>query len=364
MKIAYLFHWNEGPESGVYKKIVSQVKVWSDLGHEVRLFVFTGGRLADWQAPQKEIETVAVAYESLSDRFPKFRRLARQVEAWQPDVIYHRYDMFYPPMQRLLQRHPIVLEINSNDLTEMKRFGKLRYWYHRMTRARVLKGSKGHVFVSQELSEERLYHRYTRQPIVIGNGIELDSYSPLDRREARDTRLVFIGSPGQPWHGVDKIVQLAAREPGWAFDLIGLQAKDAAGSGEKLPTNLVFHGRMSREQYQPIMEQATAAIGSLAMHRTSLKEGSPLKVREYLAYGIPVIVGYRDTDFPGGQPFLLELPNEQDNVVPHLERIRSFVLEWAGKRIEREAIRHLDTKEKERIRIDYMKRLVTAGERP
>jgi len=39
MRIAFLLHWNDGPESGVFKKVTRQASQWKDGGHEVRLFL-------------------------------------------------------------------------------------------------------------------------------------------------------------------------------------------------------------------------------------------------------------------------------------------------------------------------------------
>jgi hypothetical protein len=40
-----------------------------------------------------------------------------------------------------------------------------------------------------------------------------------------------------------------------------------------------------------------------------MSEASPLKSREYLALGLPVIGAYEDTDIPPDDPVYLQLPN-------------------------------------------------------
>jgi hypothetical protein len=360
MKIAYLIHWNEGPESGVFKKICSQVNEWMTLGNEVKLFIYTNRKINDWALHCGQIEVVIQQYTGWQNRFSLFRILVGQAEQWNPDIIYHRFDLYYPFLKSLLNKYPSVLEINSNDLAEMRLSRGIRYWYHLLTRKQVLKVSKGYVFVSKELSEEKHYSRYAKSKIVIGNGIELDKFPLMAAPENELLRVVFIGSPGQTWHGTDKIVWLAKLQPNWTFDMIGTDRLQMAE--EEIPANMIFHGKLMREQYQPIMQLADIAIGSLAMHRAMMKEASPLKVREYLAFGIPVILGYQDTDFPNkNTPFILELPNENNNIEPNLDKIKNFSTYWAGKRVKREWIQHLDTKEKEVKRIAYMESIVGKG---
>jgi glycosyltransferase involved in cell wall biosynthesis len=354
MKIAYLIHWNEGPESGVFKKICSQVNEWMKLGNEVRLFIYTSRKTNDWDLHCGQIEIVIQQYEGWRNRFSLFRNLVDLTEQWKPDIIYHRFDLYYPYLDRLLRKHPSVLEINSNDLAEMRLRPGVRYWYHLLTRTRVLKVSQGFVFVSKELSEEKHYSRYAKSKIVIGNGVELDKFPPAAVPQNEQIRLVFIGSPRQSWHGTDKIVWLAKHQPSWTFDMIGIDRLQMVE--DVIPINMTFHGKLTKDQYQPIMQQADVAIGSLAMHRAMMKEASPLKVREYLAYGIPVILGYRDTDFPDNNtPFILELPNESNNIETNMDKIKNFSIYWAGKRVKREWVQHLDTKQKEANRIAYMK---------
>lgn len=363
MRIAYLIHWNDGPESGVYKKIAAQIREWKRLGNEICLFLFTHNREWEQFTAEQGISITVCRYDNWRSRFTEFRELVRLIDRWQPDMIYHRFDLFYPSLDWILSKYPSVLEINTNDLTEMKlQQGTLRYWYHRLTRGRVLKRSRGNVYVSKELSEEEHYRKYAKSEVVIGNGIQLDQFPSLASPVKDGIRCVFIGSPGQAWHGVDKIMQLAELRPEWTFDLVGIHAKDIKGLNGKIPPNIVFHGRLNKEQYEPIMRKANIAIGSLAMHRAALKEGSPLKVREYLAYGIPVILGYMDTDFPEGSPYLLNLDNEENNIVPAIDRISDFVREWGERRVEREAISHLDSKYKEAKRISYMRLLAGNGE--
>jgi hypothetical protein len=90
-----------------------------------------------------------------------------------------------------------------------------------------------------------------------------------------------------------------------------------------------------------------------------MQEASPLKTREYLAHGLPVIIGYQDTDFRDGAEFLLELPNTEDSIRPNQHRIRAFVESWCDRRVSREQICHLDTKEKERVRLRFLTEVAT-----
>ncbi|GGG00504.1 glycosyltransferase [Paenibacillus aceti] len=360
MKIAYLIHWNEGPSSGVFKKVLSQVTAWSELGHEVSLFLYTHHWEPDWNREFKSIPLQVQSYRGGLRRFTDFRRLLAEVRRWEPDVLYHRYDLYYPGLPALLRQIPSVLEVNTNDLPEMRAGGKFRYGYHRLTRSAVLKAASGFVFVSAEMADEAHFSKYVRDKIIIGNGVDLSGVepSPVEKREG--IRVIFIGTHGQSWHGVDEIAKLAAARPDWHFDLVGIYASHLDGPA---PDNMVFHGNLMRSEYEPLMRQADVAIGTLALYRKQMGEASPLKVREYLAYGLPVVIGYKDTDFPEPVPFILQLRNEPDSIAAVREEIEAFVAAWRGSRVERAQISHLDTAVKEAERVRYMERMVREGGR-
>jgi len=95
-----------------------------------------------------------------------------------------------------------------------------------------------------------------------------------------------MGSPDFPWHGIDKIALLANERPTWHFDLVGLSQAQVRG----LPRSVNACERASRDTYMRLLMKADVAISSLAMHRNGLDEASPLKTRECLAVGVPVIL--------------------------------------------------------------------------
>ncbi|HEX7117794.1 MAG TPA: glycosyltransferase [Longimicrobiales bacterium] len=370
MRIAYVAVGLElDGRLGVAGKIGRQMDAWIRAGHEARFFVqahrppelLRSGRLGAAPAEvftHRRIEGAGAA-AGLARRFTILSRMVRRVADWGADVVYIRFNTWYPALESLSRRIPTVLEVNTDDLREYRvMMSRGRFLYHRFGRGRLMRRAAGMVYVTRELAATPSLARFGRPGIVIANGIDLDAYPVLEPAANARPRLVFIGSGGHPWHGVDKILRLAAACPEWRFDLIGFGAEELGGAA---PENVTCHGYLSRAEYEPIMARADAAIGTLALHRKQMREASPLKVREYLAYGIPTIIGYRDTDFPGGSEYLLELPNAPDNVETHLGRIRAFVERVRGVRVPRGAIAHLDGRRKERERLAFFEQVVTSA---
>src|SRR5207247_9128294 len=167
-------------------------------------------------------------------------------------------------------------------------------------------------------------------------------------------RVAFLGSARQAWHGLDKIAWLAGQLPDVDFDVVGyddVRLREALGPST--PDNLHARGILARAEYEPILAACDLAIGTLALHRKNMHEACPLKVREYLAYGLPVVIGYEDTDLDGLDTwYLLRLPNVESNVRDHAGEIHSFLESVRGRRVPRgEVAGRIGSVEKERRRL-------------
>lgn len=355
MKIAVLLHWNEGETSGVFKKTVSQVRLWESLGASVSLHVISRKTLLDeWRQNLQNTTVTLYPYHSGIERLRAWQTAAKAIQSQSPDIVYHRYDLWMPPLRILGHNMPLILEINTNDLTEYLRTSFLRGLYNCFTRTFLLRKAAGLVFVTHELSKLPYFARYRKPSCVISNGIALDDYRTLPAPNNPEPRLFFIGTDGQPWHGVDKIIRMAQLFPKWHFDIVGIEPERFKYS----PPNVYIYGPLNRQTYELLLAKADVAVGTLALHRKRMNEACPLKTREYLAYGLPVIVGYKDTDFMEGVPFILELPNREDNIEQSTTLIKEWVLTWKGKRVPREAVVNIDIKAKEASRLAFFENLL------
>jgi glycosyltransferase involved in cell wall biosynthesis len=356
MRIAYVAHWDVSAETGVIKKITAQVQQWTAEGHEVKCFVVSPGD--DVWHGIADLPLHVLLQQTFWKRAFGGRSLLRAVAEWNPDVLYLRYTTYYPVLETLVRRLPTVAEINSDDLSEFRLIlPRTRYLLHRLTRSRLLSRVRGMVYVTGEISRRPYFTSFGKPSLVLGNGTRLSDYTELTAPANRSPRLAFMGTKGNPWHGVDEIIVLARACPEWTFDLIGYEPGDLADSP---PPNVRMHGSLGRCAYEPILAAADVAIGSLALYRNSMNEGSVLKVREYLACGLPVIIAGEDTDFPDGHPLMLSIPNTPNGVTIALRDIRDFVERVRWHRVQRATIGHLDVKCKERRRLGFIAQVAAA----
>lgn len=345
-------HGVGGRDTGVRRLILDQAAAWGELDSDVEVGLFVRCEAGTEDAWRGEPHVVAVRSSRLGiiGRLVARELLSVQLALWRPDVIYVRHSTVSPSVLALAAAFPTVVGGDLDDLDELRIRSRLRYWYARFSRDRLLRRARRIIVVTNELARHPAIVRLGRPVSVFPNSIDLADYPELPAPENPSPRLVFIGSPRLAWAGVDKIARLASRFPSWRFDVVGPGADEFPGS----PPNVVVHGPLTRDQYLPIMAEADVAIGPLALHRKALSESSALKVAEYLAYGIPVILGNAETAFPDGAPFLLQLPNTEDNVDAATREVAAFVNQWRGRRVPRVAVSSIDSSVVEAQRLDLV----------
>lgn len=360
MRIAYIsLHWPRTRNSGVGKKLARQIKIWQAGGHEARLFMHT----SSYPVLSDLVPAQVIPYDSAGkvgtemNRIRAAKKLLAAVQVFHPDVIYLRLAMYVFPVHQLAGIAPLVGEVNTNDLTQHEGLGGIYSLYNRLTRHFLLRRLRGIVAVSRELAGSTAYSMYQKPIRVIANGIDLENFQPLPPPANPIPRLVFIGHPGYPWHGVDKLAALADLVPDIHLDVIGYDGLPGLGP---LPANLEFHGYLAATEYQNILAKADVAISSLGLHRIGLQEASPLKSRECLAHGLPLVLAYEDTDLSGEDcAGLLAIPNKEDNIQTHAGAIRDFAYRMRGRRVDRSEIASIDQTRKEAQRIDFFRDLIS-----
>lgn len=360
MRIAYVAVHLERAlmQGGVGRKITTQIQLWQQAGHQSRLFLLTPDELSlenasvfRFDAPQTVAPLRLLFREGARSR--ALSALIASVQEYRPDVIYFRYGLFAWPLPRLFRVAPVVVEINSNDVDEYRSRGLFFYSVNRLTRGQILRRAAGLAPASYELATLPANLAFQKPVKVISNGIDLSRLPPLEAPQNVHPRLAFVGSPGYGWHGVDKLLPLARQFPDLEIEVIGYRPQDL---GAELPPNLHLHGFMQPAQVQALFKGVDVAIGTLALHRKNMQEASPLKVREALGLGLPVILAYWDTDLSeAGFDFVLQLPNQEDNVVACAEDIRRFAYRMQGRRADRARLVPLiDQNQKEAERLAFM----------
>lgn len=296
-------------------------------------------------------------------RFMKARLLASVPELRGYDAVFLRYPtgVDLDPLELIRRQRGAVVTIHhAKEMSEQLAVSRSAGTYARVAfeyvqGRRILQHVDGVIGVTDEIRDYQVAR--ARRPVpsrTVANGVDVGAiaqtgFVPYDGRELR---LVMMASSHAVWHGVDRLLG-ALRAYGGSrrivLDMIG-QGSGAPGSEEiHGATTIRHHGQLSGKALDDVMRSATLGISTLAFFRTGLRQAAVLKTREYIARGLPVVLGYDDVDLPSDCPFALQVPNDDshlaaDDLFAFAERVsalpdaqasmRNFaetVLDWRAK---------------------------------
>lgn len=347
-KVAYVLISYHAAHSGVYAKVSDQITFWRSEGIEVQLFVITDeNSVPFWKAIDANCVTLldSNTFSKIINRFQIVSLAAKS----SPNVIYVR-DSF--PIRLPKIQMPIVLEIQSLVANELRIRSKTKYLFFNCIKRFIYSRISGAVFVTSELMIKNEFSLSDDTPkISIGNAINLNRIVTLTLDYQNGPNIFFVGSSGQAWHGVEELLNFAKLNPDIFIHIVGEDRKSS------LP-NLRFYGQLKPFEYHQIAAKCIAGVGTLNLSAKHMEEASPLKVREYLAMGLPVIIRYHDADLDQSSDFVLQLPVDERCFSDFSHEIRVFLDTWSRKRVPKSAISHLDVSVKESKRLEFLDQVI------
>jgi hypothetical protein len=276
-----------------------------------------------------EWETVAFQINSPVDSFerqyPRLFRLLflRKFYAWifllhvhsSYDVVLLRYMVFDPFVLifGFLIRNRFTIH-HSKEIEELKLVrldwrGRAASLLERFTGFVNSRQVKGFVGVTRDIAKYQIRINGAKCPAgFYPNGVDTNQVDILEDRRDEDINIAFVCGKFTPWHGLDRLVQAAwdyeanpSRDVRITIHLIGtLNHEQMVFVSDRVLSHstIVCHGHKNHEEYRVILAKCDIGLGSLALDRQNLSEGTVLKVREYLALGLPVYSAFLDAAIP------------------------------------------------------------------
>jgi hypothetical protein len=243
------------------------------------------------------------------------------------DYLIFRYPLASKPLLEFCKKHKgkVLIEFNTLEVPELTLSLKnlisgtkfsfkpgyfinifengilpiIREYYYK---SRILKEIKFAIAVSNEILDSLKKTCHSCNGFVLSNSIDTRNYFPRTQIiEAKTVlKLFMLVGFNANWHGVERLIKSA-------FNYKGNRKIEVYIFGEthellKLSTKklqnieFIFCHTQSKEELDSHLHDKHIGIGTLSAHLKSLFEASPLKVREYIARGFPIIIGYEDTD--------------------------------------------------------------------
>jgi hypothetical protein len=277
---------------------------------------------------------------------------------FKPDVLYVRWSPWFPGQSTVTRGIPSVIEINSafwQELASSKLFRVL----DKVTTRRLFSAADKLVAPTVEIARE-LKDRYAvsdSQLEIVANGVPSAPDGLLSRPSDDRCSIAFAcGDLNTPWHGVDRVLAIAARTPEFDYQLFGHYG-DLTG-----PSNVTFRGVLDRSALTSELQQCTIGIGTLALERKGMIEACALKTREYLSNGLPVALNHIDTDFSADRWFIGELSTpgsfDLDSAVAS---IRAFVSDVVDRRVTADDVEGFLQRDKEACRLVVLRQAIESG---
>ncbi len=246
--------------------------------------------------PKAIYELMELAYSLVA-----YRKLAKAVKQHRPDVIYERYNLFLPAGVWVKKKFklPFLLEVNAPLFDERgKHDGIALKRLARWTERYAWRNADVVLPVTQVLANRVMQENISADRIrVIPNGIDIDKFGEVPDSEkckrmlGLDGRLV-LGFTGfiRDWHGLDKVVDIVAKDVDHKRHLLIVGDGPARESIEKRAINLGVQDRVTITGIVGRDDVARyVSAFDIALQPDVVDYASPLKVFEYLALGRAIV---------------------------------------------------------------------------
>ena len=165
----------------------------------------------------------------------------------------------------------------------------------------------------------------------IVNGVDVDRLPLHAVRKDSDIHLLALASMSH-WQGYDRLIEALAaydREEKITIHMVGGEGDGSLAAWKKLAQDrgveekVIFHGEMFGEKLNDVVESCDVGVGGLGLYRKKQFQSMTLKLREYMARGLPFVYAVDDPSVPDDNRFCLKLPN--DDSALSMAQIVSFV---------------------------------------
>jgi len=179
------------------------------------------------------------------------------------------------------------------------------------------------VGVTDELTD--YYSKFNPNAIkyTLSNGIDVSKFSHSNSMpyDGSYVNFLFLSGSINYWHGLDRFLSGLKKYSGLTkinLTIAGpVHEEYKSYTYENKNINIVFLKSVEKNELDELFNSNHIGIGSLGLHRMGLKEASVLKVREYIARGLPFLLGYKDTDLIKSNSlneFYFELPADESAI--------------------------------------------------
>ena len=267
----------------------------------------------------------------------------------------------------------VVLESNTLIRTELELKAQKNQWSfveykkEKRWRQKVSEEIQGVIAVTNELANQYRALGFSDDFIhIYSNGILVGDKKMTEYPTLEKIKGVFLAGTGSNWNGIERLIrslECYVGEKPVQIDVFGVSCDDIQ-FGNKV--KISFLPTLNAKELNSAMNDYHFGVSTLALYLKQMKEASALKVRTYLANGLPIILAYKDTDIPEELPYVFSVSNN-DSLVDFEKAIEYFDAVWKREmkiEINDFAKKNLDFKLKQKELVSYLYRINKRSENP
>ena len=348
--------------AGLDKKIKEQALSAKQLGINIDFYVLN----LDFDATDKNVIYIKTKNASfLKRKLFRFKVIEENFDFNSYDIVILRYPMTTDfSSSSFIRKYgsKIISEHHTDEISELRLdrglFSRLKVYLEQYNSREYLNNVKAIIGVTDEIRTlECAKTKFPKNSFVFSNGIQVATIPISKRIEFLDElNVIFVASVFTKWQGLDRVLNGLVKYSANCkiqMKLIGKIPHEYGILLEKLKENtnvsLVMKHHVQSNEMADEYDNQHLAIGTLTQFRTNMQESCPLKVREYIATGLPFVYSYNDSDLEGNEYFSLKVDandapldfellidfvrklNSIDNLQVDMRRFANERLDWGGK---------------------------------
>lgn len=323
----YICHssYDKKNNTGIYKKIKSQIEMFNRMGILCEEYIQKSGR---------ENKTDIIG--KIVHRLP----FSNTVPKWEYDKIFENIDYIYMRRPRVinLAMRRVLYKIKKNNphikiIMELPTYPYdhefKRIWDYSLLRIDQYnrKRLKGFVDCLTVISgEKKIDSIWNIKTIPFINGYDVNKITPKHTAKNQDgaIHLICVACFSE-WHGYERLISGLAdyyKNGGYTnfvIDMVGegpeLKKYKNLSEKKELENKVVFWGKVLGKELDQLYDMADFAVTGLGWYKEGFNVVGDLKSREYMAKGIPIISG-SPVDVFQQKPFryICEFPNNSQKI--------------------------------------------------
>jgi len=278
------------------------------------------------------------------------------------EKIYYRYSSLNFLIHFFLVlffKNKYYLEINTKNRDELKFSkkksfkNKIKYLFNLIWEKPLYKNSYKIVTFTREIKNYINSIYKNNKTLIIENGYYENNVNYNDNinkrlippKAIRYKYKAIIASTFYPWAGVDLILDIIKNYKEIFLIIAGFgpeNDKIAKKIKKERITNVFMVGRKTSSELKILYKNCDFGFGTFALDRKDMRMAKPLKVREYLINGLPVIYKYRESYPVSKMEFCFRYNGDKSELDKFINNIDKFdknrIKKFARKKFDWEKI--------------------------